>query len=215
MNIGQYKFELPLDWGSVENEMHRRHSIGQIEISDYAVDLLNQTIEKVDGCHLPLSTDQIASCGRQLQQESTADIKLPLCIFERFRTLALMDAMVKDFDWKIEDVASYRIEVILDYVKRHEELIPFNAPRVGHLDDVILVEAAKNTLTTELENYVDFRRLRKLEAYLQGMPLNAFTYYRENWLESRAAEQALIRNQRENGLSSYRSGLEVRIFKVH
>jgi hypothetical protein len=215
MNIGQYKFELPLDWGGAENEMHRRHSIGKIEISDYAVDLLNQTIEKVDVCHLPLSPDQIVSCGRQLLDDTSSELKLPLCIFERFRTLALMDAMVKDFDWQIEDIASYRIEVIMDYVKRHEELIPHDAPIVGHLDDVILVEAAKNALTTELENYVDYRRLRKLEAYLQGMPLNAFTYYRENWLESREAEQALIRHQRENGLSSYRSGLEVRIFKVH
>lgn len=215
MNIGQYKFELPLDWGGAENELNRRHTIGEIEVSDYAVDLLNRTIEKVDGSHLPLSVDQIVTCGRQLQDETSANLKLPLCIYERFRTLALMDAMTKDFDWKIEDVASYRIEVILDYVKRHEELIPHDAPLVGHLDDAILVEATASTLTNELENYIDYRRLRKLEAYLQGMPLSAFTYYRENWLESRAAEQALIKYQRENGLASYKNGLEVRIFKVH
>jgi hypothetical protein len=215
MNIGQYKFELPLDWGGVENELHRRHAIGEIEVRDFAVDLLNRTIEKVDGSHLPLSADQIATCGRELQDVTAANLKLPLCIYERFRTLALMDAMTKDFDWQIEDVASYRIEVILDYVKHHEELIPYDAPMVGHLDDAILVEAATNTLTTELENYIDYRRLRKLEAYLQGMPLSAFTYYRENWLESRAAEQALIKNQRENGLSSYKSALEVRLFQIH
>lgn len=215
MNIGQYKFELPLDWGGVDYDLQRRHFIGGIEVSDYAVDLLNQTIEKVDGCHLPLRADQIVTCGRQLQDDTAVNLKLPLCIFERFRTLALIDAMTKDFDWQIEDVASYRIEVIMDYVKRHEELIPHNAPTVGHLDDAILVDVATHSLASELENYVDFRRLRKLEAYLQGMPLNAFTYYRENWLESKAAEQALIKNQRENGLSSYKSALEVRIFKIH
>ena len=215
MNVGQYKFELPLEWGCAKHEPNRRHSIGDIVVSDYAVDLLNQTIEKVDGCHLPLNADQIATCGRQIQEEALEGHKLPLCIYERFRTLALMDAMTKDFDWQIEDVASYRIEVILDYAKRHEELIPYDAPLVGHLDDAILVEAATNSLTNELENYIDYRRLRKLEAYLQGMPLSAFTYYRENWLESRAAEQAIIKNQRENGLSGYGSGLDVRMFKVH
>lgn len=215
MNIGQYKFELPLNWGGAENELHRRHALGDIKVRDSAVDLLNQTIEKVDDSLLPLTADQIVTCGRQLQDDTPVNLKLPLCIYERFRTLALMDAMTKDFDWRIEDVASYRIEVIMDYVKNHEELIPYDAPLVGHLDDAILVDVATSTLATELENYIDYRRLRKLEAYLQGMPISAFTYYRENWLESRAAELELIKRQRENGLASYKSALEVRLFQVH
>lgn len=215
MNVGRYRFSLPLDWQETENGLKRRHAIGNVLVSDSAVDTLNRTIEKVDAGVQPLTADQIVSCGRQVLSETPSDLKLPLCIFERFKTLALMDAMVKDFDWTIEDVSAYRVEVVLDYVKRHEELIPHDAPHIGHLDDAILVQASTATLLPELENYSDYRRLRKIEAELQGKPLNEFRYRREDWLESREAERAFIAYQREQGLSSFLSGFEVRLFKVH
>jgi hypothetical protein len=123
--------------------------------------------------------------------------------------------MVKDGDWDIEDLAAYKIDVLLDYVKLHEELIPHNAPMIGHLDDAILVEASWRSLREEIESYADYRRLRKLEADLQGKDLHEFRYNRQNWLESREAELALIRNQREQGLSSFCSNVEVRLFHVH
>lgn len=215
MNIGRYRFSLPLDWQEADAGLKRRHAIGNVQVSDSAVDTLNRTIEKVDASVKPLSADQIVSCGRQVLGDSPSDLKLPLCIFERFKTLALMDAMVKDFDWTIEDVSAYRVEVVLDYVKWHEELIPHDAPHIGHLDDAILVEASTGPLLPELENYTDYRRLRKIEAELQGKPLHEFRYRRDDWLESREAERALIAYQREQGLSSFLSGFEVRLFKVH
>jgi uncharacterized membrane protein YkvA (DUF1232 family) len=123
--------------------------------------------------------------------------------------------MVKDGDWDIEDLAAYKIEVLLDYVKLHEELIPHNAPTIGHLDDAILVDASWQSLRSEIESYADYRRLRKLEADLQGKDLQEFRYNRSNWLESREAERALLKNQRDNGLASYFSQVEVRLFQVH
>ncbi len=215
MNIGRYRFSLPLDWQEAEKGLKRRHAIGNVLVSDSAVDQLNETINKVDGSIRPLTPDQIVSCGRQVVYESHDDLKLPLCILERFKTLALMDTMTKDFDWKIEDVAAYRVEVALDYVKRHEELIPHDAPGIGHLDDAILVESSRMSLFPELECYVDYRRLRKLEAGLQGKSWHEFRFSRDNWLESREAEQALIRYHREQGRSSFLNGLEVRMFKIH
>jgi hypothetical protein len=67
----------------------------------------------------------------------------------------------------------------------------------------------------ELECYVDYRRLRKIEAGLQGKTWHEFRFSRENWLESREAEQALIKYHREQGRSSFLNGLEVRMFKIH
>lgn len=215
MNVGQYRFGLPLDLTGTESGLKRRHGIGDVQISEGAVDQLNDTINKVDGSIKALTPDQIVSCGRQVVYESHDDLKLPLCILERFKTLALMDTMTKDFDWKIEDVAAYRVEVVLDYVKRHEELIPHDAPGIGHLDDAILVESSRMSLFPELECYVDYRRLRKLEAGLQGKSWHEFRFSRDNWLESREAEQALIKYHREQGRSSFLNGLEVRMFKIH
>ncbi len=215
MNVGRYRFGLPLDLNGTATGLKRRHGIGDVQISESAVDQLNETINKLDGSIRPLTPDQIVSCGRQVVFESQDDLKLPLCILERFKTLALMDTMAKDFDWKIEDVAAYRVEVALDYVKRHEELIPHDAPGIGHLDDAILVESSRMSLFPELECYVDYRRLRKLEAGLQGKSWHEFRFSRDNWLESREAEQALIKYHREQGRSSFLNGLEVRMFKIH
>jgi uncharacterized membrane protein YkvA (DUF1232 family) len=217
MNANKFKSQLPLVWYEMElSTPHRRKNIGNVSVSDYAVEVLNDSISKIDDSYSSLSADQITSCGRQLLSSQVFSAQLPAsCILERFKTVGYLDRMVKDGDWDIEDLAAYKIDVLLDYVKLHEELIPHNAPMIGHLDDAILVEASWRSLREEIESYADYRRLRKLEADLQGKDLHEFRYNRQNWLESREAELALIRNQREQGLSSFCSNVEVRLFHVH
>ena len=215
MNIGKYRFGLPLDFDGQNAGLNRRHAIGGVKIDQSAVDQLNEAINKLDDSRKPLTPDQIVSCGRRVVFESQDRLPLPLCILERFKTLALMDAMTKDADWRIEDLAAYRVEVALDYAKRHEELIPHDTPGIGHLDDAILVESSRMSLFPELECYVDYRRLRKLEAGLQGKTWHEFRFSREDWLESREVEKALIKYHCELGMSSFLNGLEVRMFKVH
>jgi hypothetical protein len=218
MNINQFKSSLPLVWYEMQfSTPHRRKTIGNIEVSDYALDVLNESISKIDDNYRSLSADQITSCGRQLMNsEQIFNARLPArCILERFKTVGFVDRMVKDGDWSIEDLAAYKIEILLDYVKLHEELIPHDTPMIGHLDDAILMEASWHSLRGEIENYADFRRLRKLEADIQGKSVQSFRYDRQNWLESREAEKALIQRQREQGLSSYLSAVEVRLFRLH
>ncbi len=218
MNAIQFKNHLPLVWYEMEfSTPHRRRSIGNVSVSNFAVEVLNDSISKIDDSYSSLSADQITSCGRQLIcSRQVFNARLPAeCILERFKTVGFLDRMVKDGDWDIEDLAAYKIEVLLDYVKLHEELIPHDAPMIGHLDDAILVEASWRTLREEIESYADYRRLRKLEADLQGKDQHDFRYNRQNWLESREVERALLQNQRERGLSSFCSNVEVRLFHVH
>ena len=217
MNANKYTSQLPLVWYEMElSTPHRRKNIGNVNVSDYAVDVLNDSISKIDDSYSSLSADQITSCGRQLLSSQVFSAQLPAsCILERFKTVGYLDRMVKDGDWDMEDLAAYKIEVLLDYVRLHEELIPHNTPMIGHLDDAILVEASWRTLREEIESYADYRRLRRLEASLQGKDLHEFRYNRQNWLESREAERALLKNQRERGLASFCSHVEVRLFHVH
>ena len=77
------------------------------------------------------------------------------------------------------------------------------------------MDAAWPSLHEEISSYADYRRLRKLEAELQGRPVQDFRYFRDDWLESREAEKALIRHQRQVGQSSYLSQVDIRIFRVH
>lgn len=218
MKVFEFKTELPLVWYEMEyRSPHRRNQLGEIDLCESAVDALNEAIHKIDDSYSSLSADQIASCGRKLMdKEQVYHASLPAsCILERFKTAGFLDMMVKDGDWSIEDLAAYKIQILLDYVKLHEELIPHDAPRVGHLDDAILVEASWRSLREEIASYADYRRLRKLEADLQGKPVQTFRYFRDNWLESREAERALLKHQREVGLSSYANEVNLRIFRVH
>jgi len=218
MNVHAYRTDLPLVWHQPEwPAPHRRNRLGELGLSEAAVDVLNEAINTIDGGCRPLTADLIASCGRKLLDGGTIHTaRLPAdCILERFKTIGLLDMMVKDGDWRIEDLAAYRTQVLLDYVKLHEELIPHDAPCVGHLDDAILMDAAWRSLREEIVSYADYRRLRKLEAELQGRPVQDFRYFRDDWLESREAEKALIRHRREVALSSYVSRVEVGIFRVH
>ncbi len=218
MKVFEFKTELPLVWYEMEyTNPHRRTQLGEIDLRDAAVDTLNEAISKIDDSYSSLTADQIASCGRELiGKQEIYNASLPAaCILERFKTAGFLDMMVKDGDWSIEDLAAYKIQVLLDYVKLHEELIPHDAPRVGHLDDAILVQASWRSLREEIASYADYRRLRKLEADLQGKPVQSFRYFRDNWLESREAEKALLKHQREVGMSSYASQVNLRVFRVH
>ena len=218
MKVFEHKTELPIVWYEMAFSVpHRRNHLGNINLSDKAVEVLNEAIHKVDEHYCSLSADQIASCGRKLlDSEQIVTASMPAtCILERFKTVGFLDMMVKDGDWSIEDLAAYKIQVLLDYVKLHEELIPHDAPRIGHLDDAILVEASWKSLREEIASYADYRRLRKLEADLQGKSVQQFRYFRDNWLESREAEKALIRQQRDIGISSFVSQVDLRVFRVH
>lgn len=218
MNVHEYRTDLPLVWQQSEwTAPHRRNHLGKLGLSEAAVDVLNEAISIIDGGCRPLTADMIASCGRKLLDGEKVDTAhLPAaCILERFKTIGFLDMMVKDGDWRVEGLAAVKTQVLLNYVKLHEELIPHDAPCVGHLDDAILMDAAWPSLHEEIFSYADYRRLRKLEAELQGKPVQDFRYFRDDWLESRAAEQALIRHRRDVALLSYVSRVEIRIFRVH
>lgn len=122
----------------------------------------------------------LASVARWLVElppgESEALLQARLGRLEELRQLA------EDADWSVEPALARRIRRLLAYVSRARDLIPDDVPRVGQLDDALLVELAWPMVAEELEDYRDFRRFREEAG---GHP------DREQWLRARLEEGAL------------------------
>ena len=92
---------------------------------------------------------------------------------------------------------------VLEYARGHDDLIPDWLPKVGRLDDAIVVDTAWPLLSAEFDDYLDYCRLRAIEARLRGCEVSGFSFSRDDWMEARYGEVALDRHQRDVRDHSY------------
>src|SRR3546814_19418915 len=78
----------------------------------------------------------------------------------------------------------------MDYVRSRRDLIPDDLPRVGRLDDAIVIDAAWPRLADEVACYLDYCRIRRIEAELRECDVSQFTFGRADWEQARSAESA-------------------------
>ena len=69
-------------------------------------------------------------------------------------------------------------------------------------------------VSAEVTDYLDFCRLRELEAALRGTDATGLRYSRGDWLESRRAEAALRAHRRATCVNSYGAASPT-LFRVH
>jgi len=75
-------------------------------------------------------------------------------------------------------------------------------------------ESDWSLLAHELECYLDFRRLRQIEAQLRGCAIDAFVFGRAEWQQARHSEQALRLHLRQVRADTYIPPAADR-FRVH
>jgi hypothetical protein len=128
----------------------------------------------------------------------------------RLGRLHELSELAADRDWAVEPALAKRIARLLDYVSREADLIPDDTPRLGQLDDALLVELAWPMVAEELEDYRDFCRFREESgAGFGGHPT------RDDWLRARLEEGALweqlhrVRHQRYVDYGPLEGGLRV------
>lgn len=157
---------------------------GPVRISPPAVAQFNDLLHQLHPDAPHVDADAIASVARWLVELPEAEGETLLQA--RLGRLAELQAMAADPDWAIEPALAGRIDRLLEYVDRERDLIPDATPRVGRLDDALLVELAWPMVAEELEDYRDFQRFREEsgEAFA-GHPR------REDWLRVRLEEGAL------------------------
>ena len=192
----------------------RRKSIGQFRLNSLDLERFNRLLDRLGRHQAPLVADQVVTAARQLNQgNGQAE---PPCILQRVQRAETVVEMVADAAWMAASThdAARPARLVADYLQGAESLIPGWLPQIGRLDDAIVLETAWPHLAGEVDGYLDFRRLRRIEAGLRGCAENDFRFDRKDWLEERRIEAALRTQQRQVREGSYLPA-PCAMFRIH
>ncbi|GAB3727644.1 hypothetical protein GCM10028862_04430 [Luteimonas pelagia] len=201
---------LPAALVNGKGDAGRRHRIGTFDLDNGALAHFNRLLSILDDGHRPLVPDQLATAARELDGEP-AGRQAPACITQRMRRAGVIELMLRDAEWAMPDAAREPAELVVAYVRGATDLIPDRLPRVGRLDDAIVVDAAWDSLAREVADFIEFRRLRRAEWLLAGMRAR---FDRRDWVEARAAQARLAEARVGRGDGSY-VPRPVDVFVVH
>ncbi len=213
MNINLATLPLPV-YANTSARAQRRLRIGNLNPDRHAERSFLRVVERLEPDSMPPSFDSIASAARQLNQIFANKHRAP-CIQMRLRCLAAMKAMSQDSGWSLQEDQRQPIRWIADYATGKHRLVPDHVPVIGGLDDAILVDIAWPSLSFELDDFLSFRRLRAKEAQLRGLHPRKFGFTREDWLQARAAEAALLQRARRRVGYCYGATPAPALFRFH
>jgi hypothetical protein len=114
--------------------------------------------------------------------------------------LQLLRCMLADRDWTHDPGLRARLQ---------QAMATLSSPTAITMD-----EATWTLIADETAGYLDFRRLRNLEAQLRGCPRDALRFTRADWEVLRVAEAALEHQLRHVRDSSY-APEPVPLFRIH
>lgn len=167
----------------------RRHRIDGFDLSEGAVDRFNSLLTHFGRRGAPLDRDHLATAARELHDTGSA--LEPPCIGQRMQLLEAAARMIADAQWKpsrgIADLAAEMVQ----YANGQQQLLPNSLPAVGRLDDAIAVDAAWPMLAAEVDSFLDYCRVRSLEAALRGCDVGSFPFTRDDWERARRADADL------------------------
>lgn len=166
---------------------HRRFHVGSHVLNPAAISNFNRVLESLQTA--PMDEDQIASFGRALSPVPAA-AAVPPWILARMRDAAAVRLMLGDSAWELLDRAARPTRLVSAYLRDHDDLVPDRLPVLGRMDDAIVVEAAWPQIGPEVLDYLDYRRLRHVEAGLRGCGEHDFNFTRHDWEVARDAEAA-------------------------
>lgn len=196
--------------GSTGARQGQRHRIGDLMLQPSDVENFNQLLYRLGRQQPPLDCDCLATAARELMGSECNGALA--CVRHRVRRGRAMGAMIGDTSWEPLDDAAAIANQVIDYLRDPQDLIPDELPRVGLLDDAIVVDTVWTRLVPELARYLDFRRLRRLEAALRGT--RAFAFRRGDWEQARLAEAALAAHRRAVRDGSYLASGPA-LFRIH
>ncbi|HEU4774859.1 MAG TPA: YkvA family protein [Lysobacter sp.] len=192
----------------------QRHRIAQFELEPAQMERFNMLLARISEDHPALDRDQVASAARELIDQSP-DGRVPACIRDRVRRAGAVDLMLSDPEWETRAEAALVAALAVDYLHGNAPLIPNSLPVVGWLDDAVLVETAWPSLADEVRDYLDFCRLRRIEAGLRGEQRTHFGFTREQWQDAHDAEAEWLAHCRRVGRDSYLSADAPARFRVN
>ncbi len=182
------------------NRPARRHFVGNFLVRMEALAHFNQLLAQLQ--HFPLHRDQLATASRELAKTAN-DHRQPAEIEQRLQLADTVSRMIADASWQPADHVITPARLVVDYMGSERRLIPHGIPETGRLDDAILMDAAWPQLADEVHGYLDFCRLRAIEAGLRRCEITAFAFSRDDWQQARCAEAGLNARARQAATNSY------------
>lgn len=192
----------------------RREHIQDFCLGQAELDRFNDLLARLGRTDSPLDRDQLATAARELCDSTTPDVAPP-CIDERLGRVGNLSSMISDRNWTPANDAIDVAAQVVGYVRGDDDLIPDRIGRLGRLDDAIVIETAWPQLADEVAHYLDYRRLHRVEASLRGLGSTAFRFTRSDWEAARAAEAALVAQQRRIRTHSYLPAAAAGLFQIH
>ena len=203
----------------------RRHLIGQHDIDPGILQHFNDLLAQIDFDHEALDRDQLASAARELVDRrvdarsanaaAPTDGIAPPCIRQRMRRAGAIDLMLSDPEWEPPALPAFAAKVVVDYIRGSVTLVPNTLPVVGRLDDAVMVETAWPRAAAEVRDYLDFCRLRRIEAELRRETRLHFGFTRDQWSAARQAEAGWIAHCQRVATSTYLPAGSSRMFRVN
>jgi hypothetical protein len=161
----------------------RRRRVGTYEIERPRLERFNQALRQLSPDAPTLTVDQIASAGQRALLRH-ADGSTPSFVVSRMAALRRLEAMVADTGWTATADTRRQVAVLQAYRRDEDDLIPDSEPVIGLLDDAVLVDVALQLLGSELADYEDFCRFRRVAAEFAGVPESGVGLTRAHWLEA-------------------------------
>lgn len=127
----------------------------------------------------------------------------------RLRRIDELRRMLADEDWDSAAPLRARLEKLLAYVDRDDDLIEDHQPLVGLLDDVLLLELSWPMFADEAGEYLDFSAWRSEEH-----PTGSGDERRHAWIRDRLAEIELLRHRARIDGSRYASSGAPASFRI-
>jgi hypothetical protein len=192
---------------------HRRNHVNDFVLFPREVERFNQLLARLGRTQPPLETDQLATAARTLSN-SAGDIAPSACILQRMQQAQIVEQMLQDHDWEPATEVVPHARNLVGYLHENWQLIPDSVPGVGHLDQAIVIDTAWPKLVREVVNFLDYQRLRRVEAERQGRDYEEIAFSRRIWLELRELEARLHEHQRRVRENSY-APQPMSYFRVH
>lgn len=161
----------------------RRRHAGDYALEPEGLERFNQALHQLSPEAPGMSMDQIASAAERALAHH-GDGGTPPFVQSRMAALARLEMMAADQAWGTDTELQRQVAVLQQYRGDTHDLIPDQQPVIGLLDDAVLVDVALQLLRSELGDYEDFCRFRKVAAEFAGMSEADTGLTREHWLEA-------------------------------
>jgi uncharacterized membrane protein YkvA (DUF1232 family) len=126
-----------------------------IELSDRDLRHFRRELRRARAAVGIADDEEILAAAAELV-ERLRETELPDFIAERLQKLQVLQTMLTDAEWPLDDAERCPVLAALAYLCDPEDIIPDNIPGIGLLDDAVMIELVFRELRHQIQAYEDF-----------------------------------------------------------